>query len=92
MTIDGKKTPAGNYARLTIPDETEWTIVFISGVDQWGTYSYNPTLAVARLNVPVQKSDAVTENFFIQFAKKDAENATTYLGRDTTMVAMPMGL
>lgn len=92
VTIGGKKIPAGNYALLTIPNENEWTIILSSDLDQWGAYSYNQALDVARVNVPVQKSDSVIENFSIQFAKKDAKNATMYLGWDTTMVAVPVGL
>jgi hypothetical protein len=92
VTIGGKKIPAGNYALLAIPNETEWTIILSSDLDQWGAYSYNQALDVARINVPVQKSDSVIENFSIQFAKKDAKNATMYMGWDTTMVAVPIGL
>lgn len=92
VTIGGKKIPAGSYALLTIPNETEWTIILSSDLDQWGAYSYNPALDVARVNVPVQKSDAALENFSIQFAKKDAQNATMYVGWDNTMVAVPVGL
>lgn len=92
VTIGGKKIPAGNYALLTIPAETEWTIILSSDVDQWGAYSYNEALDVARVRVPVQKSDTMLENFSIQFAKKDAQNATMYMGWDTTVVAVPIGL
>ncbi|WP_375444874.1 DUF2911 domain-containing protein [uncultured Fibrella sp.] len=92
VTIGGKKIPAGSYALLTIPNETEWTIILSSDLDQWGAYSYNQALDIARVNVPVQKSEAAIENFSIQFAKKDAKNATMYVGWDTTMVAVPVGL
>ncbi|MEZ0610255.1 DUF2911 domain-containing protein [Fibrella sp. WM1] len=92
VTIGGKKIPAGNYALLVLPTETEWTVILSSDLDQWGAYSYNPALDVARVNVPVQKSDAVIENFSIQFAKKDATTATLYMGWDTAMVAVPIGL
>lgn len=92
VTIGGKKIPAGNYALLTIPNETEWTIILSSDLDQWGAYSYNEALDVARVNVPVQKLENPLENFSIQFAKKDAKTATMYLGWDTTVVAVPMGL
>ncbi|MEZ0485191.1 DUF2911 domain-containing protein [Fibrella aquatica] len=92
VTIGGKKIPAGSYALLTIPNETEWTIILSSDVDQWGAYSYNQSLDVARVNVPVQKSETPIENFSIQFAKKDAKTATMYIGWDTTMVAVPVEL
>ena len=92
VTIDGKKIPAGNYALLTVPGQTEWTIILSSDLDQWGAYSYNPALDVARVKVPVQKLDSVVENFSIQFAKKDSKTATMYMGWDTTMVALPISL
>lgn len=90
VNFGGKKVKAGNYALLTIPNETEWTIILSSDLDQWGAYSYNEALDVIRVNVPVQKSDSVIENFSIQFAKKDAKTATMYLGWDTATVAVPI--
>ncbi|MBO0947859.1 DUF2911 domain-containing protein [Fibrella forsythiae] len=92
VTIGGKKIPAGSYALLTIPNETEWTIILSTDLDQWGAYSYNQALDVLRVNVPVQKADTPIENFSIQFAKKDAQTATMYMGWDTTMIAVPVGL
>ncbi|RYC66858.1 MULTISPECIES: DUF2911 domain-containing protein [Spirosoma] len=90
VTIGNKKIPAGTYALLAIPNETEWTIIISSDLDQWGAYSYNQALDVARVTVPVQKSDTALENFSIQFAKKDPKTATMYMGWDTTVVAVPM--
>ena len=92
VTIGGKKIPAGSYALLLIPTETEWTIILSSDLDQWGAYSYNEALDVARVTVPVQKSDTVLENFSIQFAKKDAKTALLNMGWDTTMASVPVGL
>ncbi|NEU66818.1 DUF2911 domain-containing protein [Spirosoma agri] len=92
VTIGGKKIPAGNYALLAIPNEKEWTIIFSSDLDQWGAYSYNEALDVARVNVPVQKADNVIENFSIQFVKKDPKNATMNIGWDTTIVAVPISM
>ncbi len=47
---------------------------------------------VARVTVPVQKSDSMIENFSIQFAKKDAKTGVMNMGWDTTMVAVPISL
>ncbi|RRB07798.1 DUF2911 domain-containing protein [Larkinella rosea] len=90
VTFGGKKIKAGNYALLAIPTEKEWTIILSSDLDQWGAYSYNEALDVARVTVPIQKSDSVIENFSIQFAKKDAKTATMYMGWDTVLVAVPI--
>lgn len=92
VTIGGKKLKAGNYAMLVLPTEKDWTIIFSSDLDQWGAYSYNEALDVARITVPVQKSDAAIENFSIQFAKKDAKTGVMNMGWDSTMVAVPVEL
>ncbi len=92
VTFGGKKIPAGTYALLTIPNEKEWTIILSSDVDQWGAYSYNESMDVARVNVPVEKTSAPLDNFSIQFAKKDPKTTTMYMGWDNTMVAVPIGL
>ena len=92
VTIGGKKIKAGNYAMLVLPTEKDWTIIFSSDLDQWGAYSYNEALDVARVTVPVQKSDAVIENFSIQFAKKDAKAGVMNVGWDNTMVTVPVEL
>jgi hypothetical protein len=47
---------------------------------------------VARVMVPVQKSDTVIENVSIQFAQKDAKTAFMNIGWDTTIVAVPISL
>ena len=90
VTMGGKKIPAGTYALLTIPNENEWTIILSSDVDQWGAYSYNEGMDVARFTVPTQKTEKTLDNFAIQFAKKDAKTADMFMGWDNTMVAVPI--
>nr|WP_293840098.1 DUF2911 domain-containing protein [uncultured Arsenicibacter sp.] len=92
VTLGDKKIPAGSYALLAIPGEQEWTIIISSDVDQWGAYSYNQALDVARITVPVQKTETPVENFSIQFVKKDAKNAVMNIGWDTTVIPVPVGL
>lgn len=90
VTMGGKKIAAGHYALLLIPSKTEWTIILSTDVDQWGAYSYNPALDVARVRVPVQKSSAVIEHFSIQFLKKTQKTITLFMGWDTTIVDVPI--
>ena len=90
VMVGGKKIPAGTYTLYAIPTEKDWTVIFSSDLDQWGAYSYNESLDVARVTVPIQKMDAPVENFSIRFAKQDANTATMNMGWDTTMVAVPI--
>ena len=58
VMVGGKKIPAGTYTLYAIPTEKDWTVIFSSDLDQWGAYSYNESLDVARVTVPVQKMEA----------------------------------
>ncbi len=90
VMVGGKKLLAGTYSVYAIPTEKDWTMIFSSDLDQWGAYSYNEALDVARVTVPVQKMDTPIENLAIQFAKKDATTALMNIGWDTTMVSLPI--
>lgn len=42
VTINGRKLPAGSYSLHTIPGKDEWTIIFNSTANQWGSFNYDP--------------------------------------------------
>lgn len=39
--INGQKLPAGSYSLHTIPMKDEWTIIFNSVANQWGSFDYD---------------------------------------------------
>ena len=41
VTVGGEKVKAGTYGLFTVPGEKEWTFVFNSVAEQWGTYDYD---------------------------------------------------
>jgi len=41
VTINGQKLPAGTYSLHTIPGEKEWTLIFNSVANQWGSFNYD---------------------------------------------------
>ncbi|HET9326688.1 MAG TPA: DUF2911 domain-containing protein [Candidatus Eisenbacteria bacterium] len=41
IKINGQSLPAGTYSFFTIPDATEWTIVFSKQKDLWGAFDYD---------------------------------------------------
>ncbi|WP_460948722.1 DUF2911 domain-containing protein [Spirosoma daeguense] len=91
-TVQGKKIKAGIYSFYAIPNETEWTLIFNTDLDQWGAYSYKQDLDVLRVNVPVKRSDEPVENLSIQFKKSgDKMNeAVMIIGWDNTLVETPV--
>lgn len=92
VTVAGKTVKAGTYSLFAIPNETEWTLILNTDLDQWGAYSYNVANDVLRVNVPVKKSDAVIEHLSIQFAKSAEKEALLRMGWDTTLVELPISL
>jgi len=57
VTINGQKLAAGTYSLHTIPGEKEWTLIFNSVANQWGSYSYDQTKDALRVKaVPATAS------------------------------------
>jgi hypothetical protein len=70
VTFSGKKVPAGTYTMYAIPNADKWTIIFNTKLDTWGAYSYEESKDVARVDVPVGKTDGEVEAFTIGFNGK----------------------
>ena len=89
VTFGDKVIPAGTYSLYTIPDKTEWTIIFNSKLDTWGAFEYDETKDVARFKVPAGTSEADVEAFTITF---DGANgtATMILAWEKTLVKIPV--
>lgn len=51
VTVEGQKLAKGMYSLHTIPGKDQWTIIFNSVADQWGSYSYDAAKDVLRVNV-----------------------------------------
>lgn len=67
LMINGKKLPAGKYALFTIPGKDEWTIIFNSEHEQWGSYDYDKSKDVLRVKAKPVTNKEHTERmtFFI---------------------------
>jgi len=59
VLINGQKLPSGSYSLHTIPTKTEWTIIFNSVANQWGSFSYDAAKDTLRVKV---KPEWVSEN------------------------------
>ncbi|WP_421797259.1 DUF2911 domain-containing protein [Haliscomenobacter sp.] len=69
VMVQGKAVPKGKYALFTIPNADQWTII-INKTIAWGAYTYKEADDVIRVNVPVKKSKAFTEQMTIGVSKK----------------------
>ena len=59
VLINGQKLPAGSYSLHTIPTKNEWTIIFNSVANQWGSFNYDPAKDTLRVKA---KPEWVSEN------------------------------
>jgi hypothetical protein len=57
VTVEGQKLAKGTYSLHTIPGPDQWTIIFNSVADQWGSYSYDMAKDVLRVNVKPQPAE-----------------------------------
>ena len=51
VLINGQKLPAGSYSLHTIPTKDEFTIIFNSVANQWGSFNYDPAKDTLRVKV-----------------------------------------
>lgn len=57
--INGQKLAAGSYSLHTVPTKDEWTIIFNSVANQWGSFNYDAAKDTLRVKV---KPEWVNEN------------------------------
>jgi hypothetical protein len=55
--INGQKLAAGSYSLHTIPTKDEFTIIFNSVTNQWGSFSYNAAKDTLRVKVKPEWSE-----------------------------------
>jgi len=56
LLIEGNKLPAGKYGIHMIPSEGDWTIIFSTKNDAWGSYAYNQEEDALRIKVTPEKA------------------------------------
>jgi len=86
MQVAGTVIKAGTYTLSTIPGEKEWTLIFSSDLNVWGSYFYNKDNDVARIIVETSQAKEVLEVFSITFD----DEGNMFLGWDTLRVKVPM--
>lgn len=61
VSIEGKTLPAGKYGFFTIPNASEWMIIFNKVPNQWGAFKYDAAQDALRVMVKPKKSKAFNE-------------------------------
>lgn len=78
VKINGQPLAAGTYSLHTIPTKGEWTVIFNTKAEQWGSYAYDEKSDALRVKVKPQAHE-FTE--WMQFSLPDiaVEKATVAL-------------
>jgi len=79
VIIEGKSLKAGSYSFFTIPNKSEWTIIFNRVADQWGAFQYNESEDALRIKVKPKKSNHFHEWLTYEITKTDDYSAVISL-------------
>lgn len=85
VTVEGQALPAGVYALMTIPGESEWSVVFNSQAKQWGAFKHDPAADVLSVKV-APKEGPHQEMLTYRFEDVTETGATVVLHWGTTAV------
>ena len=88
LEVGGKTLKKGTYAMFAIPAENEWTIIFNTDLDEWGSYSYQEDKDVLRVKASLKSNDSIVEAMTIQFEDLTDGKAVMRIAWDTTIVEL----
>lgn len=89
VTFGDQLIKAGTYSLYTIPNKTEWTIIFNSKLDTWGAFEYDASKDVAKIKVPVGPTETEVEAFTIAF-EGGKGTGVMMLAWENTLVKVPV--
>lgn len=90
VTIGGKEIKAGKYGLLTIPGETEWTIIITKDLEVTNPSAYKQENDVVRLTAKASALPFSVETFTINFDDVKGNSCYVYLIWDKTEVVFPI--
>lgn len=84
---DEEVLAAGKYSLLTIPNASEWEVIFNAKIPDWGT-EYDPEFDVLRVKGLVERLPQPVELFTIDFTEENGQPRLT-MAWDHTKVTVP---
>lgn len=90
VTINGQSLKAGKYGFHIIPAENAWTLIFSRNNHSWGSYFYDPSEDVLRVEVKPENSD-FTEWLSYDFINQTDHSADIRLRWERKMASFTVG-
>lgn len=88
VKIDSKKVKKGRYTLACIPYADKWTLILNKNIDTWGSFKYDESKDVLRMDLPVVKNE--TTEAFTMFFEKSATGANLLMYWDDVKVILPV--
>jgi len=92
IIIGGESLDAGTYGLIAIPGEKEWTLIFSSESEGWGTGGYDKKDDVIRVKAAVKKGTENVESLTIGFDKLETKSAHFIIAWTDARVAIPVNV
>lgn len=92
-TVAGISLDKGTYALYTIPEKTNWTIIFYKNTSYWGVpqpKDFKEEDVAARFSVPVQNLSSKVETFTIEIGNLRNDGADLEVTWENTKVVIPV--
>lgn len=90
VNIGGTKVPAGKYGLLSIPAESEWTLILTKQTDVTSPAAYKPDQDVVRVKAVPKAVSSPVETFTMQFANVKPNGADLQIMWDKTVLSLPI--
>jgi hypothetical protein len=91
VSVGGTVLPAGRYGLHMLPTATEWTVIFSSQSQAWGSFSYDAKEDVARVKV-VPLAAEPTERLAYTFDDPGEKEVTLSLRWEKLRVPIPIAV
>jgi DUF2911 family protein len=90
VTINGQPLVKGTYSLHTIPNASEWTVVFNNVSNQWGSFNYDPAKDALRVKVKPEKVP-FTEWLTFDFPNVSTDSGTLMLRWENVGIPLQIG-
>jgi Protein of unknown function (DUF2911) len=91
VKINNSSVKKGKYSLFAIPNTDKWTIIFNKDLNSWGSFKYQSSKDLLRVNLPVQKMPEIAETFFIYF-EKSGKGFSMVAGWDDVEIILPISM
>ncbi len=92
VKIGGTTVKAGKYGFLTIPEQSQWTLILTKQTDVTGPAAYKQDQDVVRFTAQSNTLPFSVENFTMMFGNITSSTCELWVMWDKTMVAMPISV